>query len=86
MPLKDWALDITGATKKHSIVCVTPRLPTCEDLQHLDIIRDEIDGKASAQLVHAARHLSDSRADHLIWVTLGKRLEFFSENEIGGKW
>lgn len=86
VPLKDWALDITGATKKHSIVCVTPRLPTCEDLQHLDIIRDKIDGKASAQLVHAARHLSDSRADHLIWVTLGKRLEFFSENEIGGKW
>lgn len=84
--LKDWALDITGATKKHSIVCVTPRLPTCEDLQHLDKIRDKIDRKASAQLVHAARHLSDSRTDHLYWVTRGKRLEFFSENAIGGKW
>ncbi len=86
VPLKDWALDITGATNKRSIVCVTPRLPTCEDLQHLDKIRNQINKKASAQLVHAARHLSDSRKDHLKWVIRGKRLNFFSENAIGGKW
>lgn len=86
MPLKDWALDITGANKKRSIVCVTPRLPTCEDLQHLDKIRNHINKKASAQLVHAARHLSKSRRDHLKWVIRGKRLDFFSEDTIGGKW
>lgn len=86
VPLKDWALDITGANKKRSIVCVTPRLPTCGDLQHLDKIRNKISPKASAQLVHAARYLSDSRMDHLKWVIRGKRLDFFSEDTIGGKW
>lgn len=86
VPLKDWALDITGSNGKHSIVCVTPRLPTCGDLQHLDETREQIDASASAQLIHTARHLSELKRKHLEWVAGERRLEVVSENAIGGKW
>lgn len=85
-PLKDWALDITGATGVRSIVCVSPRLPTCRDLQQLDETRKQIAPSASAQLIHAARHLSELKRKHLEWVVGNRCLEIISENAIGGRW
>ena len=83
IPLKDWALDVTDATGAQSIVRVSPRLPTCGDLQQLDETRKEIAPSAAAQLIYAARHLNESKRKHLQWVVGDRRLEMIPENAIG---
>lgn len=85
-PLKDWTLDVAGANGAHSIVRVSARLPTCKDLQQLDETREKIDHRASARLIHAARHLSDQRREHLDWIVRNRDLTFISDNMIGAKW
>ena len=85
IPLKDWALDVTDATGAQSIVRVSPRLPTCGDLQQLDETRKEIAPSAAAQLIYAARHLNESKKKHLQWVVGDRRLEMIPGNAIGDK-
>ena len=83
--LRDWTLDIDGPNGR-TIVAITPRLPSAEDLRRLDEARGAIDGEADALLVHATRRLRETDRDHLTWVTGERRLALLPENAIGGHW
>ena len=85
VPLRGWRLLIEhrGTT---TLLGVTPRLPTAEDLQMLDAARVETDGDAVVVLVHSARGLRPDRTAHLAWVTGDRNLELTPENAIGGRW
>jgi hypothetical protein len=69
-----------------TMVGVTPRLPTAEDLHALDAARIDADERAQAVLVHSARALREERAAHLAWVTGSRDLELTPEDAIGGRW
>jgi TIR domain len=85
VPLPDWRL-LVEHEDVSTVVGVTPRLPTAEDLQRLDAARDETNENARAVLVHSARVLHEARASHLTWVTADRDLELTPENAIGGRW
>ncbi|ORA62087.1 toll/interleukin-1 receptor domain-containing protein [Mycobacteroides franklinii] len=85
IPLKDWSLDVSAA-KGRSIVSVTPRLPSAQDLQRLDETRSAIDANANALLVHAARQLREPACGHLKWITDGRGLDLVPDNAIGAQW
>lgn len=85
VPLRDWRLLVehpSGAT----LLGVTPRLPTAQDLQLLDDARAAVALDPSAVLVHSARALRPERASHLGWVAGDRDLELTPENAIGGRW
>jgi len=85
VPLPDWRLLVEHGGDA-TLLGITPRLPTAQDLQHLDDARSTVADAASAVLVHSARTLRNDRASHLIWVAGDRELELTPENAIGGRW
>jgi hypothetical protein len=85
VPLPNWRLLVEHADSS-TLLGVTPRLPTAEDLQMLDDARTSTGDDPSAVLVHSARQLRDDRLRHLTWVTGDRTLELTPENAIGGRW
>jgi hypothetical protein len=85
VPLPGWRLLVEHAGTT-TVVGVTPRLPTAEDLQHLDTARATVAKGADALLVHAARTLTTDRLAHLMWAVCGRSLELTPENAVGGRW
>lgn len=85
VPLPDWRLLVTH-NGDSTLVGVTPRLPTAEDLQFLDDARMAARHDPSAVLVHSARVLREDRAAHLKWVAGDRDLELTPENAIGRRW
>jgi hypothetical protein len=84
--LPDWRLAVR-CSRESTLLGITPRLPTAEDLQHLDQARsgsEEV--PTSAVLVHAARELRGELHDHLRWVCAERELVVMPENAIGGRW
>lgn len=85
LPLRDWRLLVEHGGQS-TILGITPRLPTAEDLQLLDAACSATGIDPSAVLVHSARALRDLRATHLAWVAGARHLELTPENAIGGRW
>ena len=85
VPLPEWRLLVEHGAKS-TLLGVTPRLPTAEDLQLLDEVRGKTSNDPSAVLVHSARALRADRAAHLTWVAGDRELELTPENAIGGRW
>lgn len=85
LPLPHWRLLVEHASQS-TLLGITPRLPTAQDLQHLDDARSTTVSNPSAVLVHSARVLSQQRASHLTWVAGDRDLELTPENAIGGRW
>lgn len=85
VPQRAWQLLIEQAGKS-TLVGITPRLPTAEDLQRLDEARSEVDAEAEAVLVHSARVLRPSLKQHLVWVAGTRDLVLTPENAVGGTW
>ncbi|MCW2750508.1 MAG: hypothetical protein JWR83_1618 [Aeromicrobium sp.] len=83
--LLDWRILVEGASQ--SVVQVTPRLPTVEDLHRLDTARTTV-GPAGTPglLVHATRALQEERRAVLGWAAAGRDLTVIPENAIGGHW
>ena len=85
VPLREWRLLVEHGGQS-TLLGITPRLPTAEDLQLLDAARSSAGTGPSAVLVHSARALRDARAAHLAWVAGERDLELTPENAIGGRW
>lgn len=85
VPLRDWRLLVEHG-ERSTLLGITPRLPTAEDLQLLDDARSTSGGAPSAVLVHSARMLRAEQARHLTWVAGDRDLELTPENAIGGRW
>jgi hypothetical protein len=83
--LPDWRLAVRCGCES-TLLGITPRLPTAEDLQYLDQARSSSNGTSSAVLVHAARELRGELSDHLRWVSAERELVVMPENAIGGRW
>jgi hypothetical protein len=85
-PLAGWRLLVEGP-KGPSVVQVSARLPTVEDLHGLDTARSAAGGGATpGVLVHSARILRDSRREMLAWATGARDLTLLPENAVGGYW
>jgi hypothetical protein len=85
VPLPDWRLLVEHGGVS-TLLGITPRLPTAQDLQLLDAARSTVADDMGAVLVHSARILRDERATHLTWVAGDRELELTPENAIGGRW
>lgn len=85
IPLPDWRLLVEHGGVS-TLLGITPRLPTAQDLQLLDDARSTVGDDTSAVLVHSARTLREERATHLTWVAGDRELELTPENAIGGRW
>jgi TIR domain len=85
VPLREWRL-LVEHDGRSTLLGITPRLPTAEDLQLLDEARSATVSDCSAVLVHSARSLREDRAAHLGWVAGDRDLELTPENAIGGRW
>ncbi|MGC1852366.1 MAG: toll/interleukin-1 receptor domain-containing protein [Solirubrobacterales bacterium] len=85
VPLPAWRVSVECDTRS-TILGVTPRLPTAEDLQLLDLARSESSDGSSAVLVHSARVLRERLRAHLAWAAGGRDLVVMPENAIGGQW
>lgn len=84
--LLDWRLLVESGGYS-SIVQVTPRLPTVEDLYALETVRMRTAPAGSGGLlVHAARILRDQRRDVLAWAADGRDMGIVPENAVGGLW
>lgn len=83
--LAGWRLKVTGGADA-SIVQVTPRLPTVDDLFSLDKARAEYDDTANGILLHAARRLSRDRRSLLTWAGEFRNLTLVPENAVGAFW
>lgn len=68
------------------VVGTTPRLPSAEDLQGVDLAAQEAGSDQPALLVHSARKLHSSLQDHLTWVAGTRELSMIPENAVGGWW
>jgi len=85
IPLTQWSLLLT--TGNPEVIGVAPRLPTVEDLYHLDqIARSALTGGPRATLVHAARRLTDSRRELLQWAAGDRSISLVPENAVGAYW
>jgi TIR domain len=70
-----------------TLVELTPRLPSAEDLQRLDEARAGHVTEPAGMLVHSARILRAPLKGHLGWVMAGKhKLTLTPENAVGGQW
>lgn len=85
LPLPGWRMVVKGPNNR-SIVQVTPRLPTVDDLYSLDETRAEFSEGPSGVLIHAARRLPDDRQRILAWAGASRDLALVPENAIGGYW
>jgi hypothetical protein len=85
LPLPEWRLRVEHAAGP-TLVGITPRLPTANDLQQLDLARAAASDNPVALLVHSARALRPARREHLEWVTGPRDLALAPENAIGGWW
>lgn len=85
VPLPDWRL-LVQQRRQATLIGITPRLPTAEDLQHLDQARSEVGTDPSAILVHSARALRAELRAHLTWVAGPRQLTLMPENAIGARW
>jgi hypothetical protein len=83
--LPGWCMVVQGEGSP-SIVQVTPRLPTVEDLHALDGVRLGFSDDRPGILVHAARRISESRRNVLAWAGGSRDLTLVPENAIGGYW
>jgi hypothetical protein len=87
-PLPGWRLFVKDVTEPDvsSLVQVSPRLPTVEDLHSLDEARLVLSGSPPGVLVHAARTLPASRRRLLAWAAGRRNLALVPENAVGGYW
>jgi TIR domain len=85
VPIPGWGTVVSGP-EGPSIVQVTPRMPTVEDLYELDITRSKFPGGPSGVLVHAPRRVPASRREVLAWAGASRDLTLVPENAIGGYW
>jgi hypothetical protein len=85
LPLPGWRMTVKGQNSS-SIVQVTPRLPTVEDLYSLDEIRADFSEQHSGVLIHAARRLPNARRKVLAWAGESRDLALVPENAIGKYW
>jgi TIR domain len=85
LPLSGWRMMVKGRNDS-SVVQVTPRLPTVEDLYSLDEIRADFPEPHSGILIHAARRLPDPRRKVLAWAGESRDLALVPENAIGSYW
>jgi hypothetical protein len=85
VPLRGWRL-LVERDETSTLLGITPRLPTAEDLQLLDEARSDVGADPPGVLVHSARTLREHRVSHLAWVTGDRELELTPENAIGGRW
>ena len=85
LPLPGWRMTVKGQNSS-SIVQVTPRLPTVEDLYSLDEIRGDFPEQHSGILIHAARRIPDARRKVLAWAGESRDLALVPENAIGRYW
>ncbi len=83
--LPGWRLLVEHAGES-TLLGVTPRLPTAEDLQALDQARSLAETDRAAVLVHSARVLREHLRRHLAWVAGDRDLILRPENAIGGHW
>jgi hypothetical protein len=83
--LPDWRLTVRCPSES-TLLGITPRLPTAEDLQFLDQARSHSGEGSPAVLVHAARELGSELRTHLSWVSADRELVVMPENAIGGRW
>jgi hypothetical protein len=83
--LPGWRMVVTGQGGS-SVVQVTPRLPTVDDMYQLDGVRDALPGSPPGILVHAARRVPDTRRKVLAWAGGTRDLTLIPENAIGGHW
>lgn len=85
-PLAGWRLLVESADAA-TVVQVSPRLPTVEELCRLDAARLAArEGGLPGLLVHAARALSRGRRETLAWAAGGRDLSLLPENAVGGYW
>lgn len=85
LPLPGWRMSVRGHNR-NSIVQVTPRLPTVDDMYTLDeFCRSHADA-GSGILVHAARRLPPFRRNVLEWARNDRDLSLVPENAIGAYW
>jgi hypothetical protein len=85
LPLPEWRLRVDDAGGP-TMVGITPRLPTAQDLHDLDRARVSDGAATSSVLVHSARVLEHERREHLAWVTGLRALELVPENAVGARW
>ena len=85
VPLPGWRLLVEHAGHS-TLLGITPRLPTAEDLQDLDQARSASGVDRSAVLVHSARALREQLRSHLTWVACDRDLVLTPENAIGAQW
>jgi hypothetical protein len=84
--LEGWRL-LVESRRGPTVVQVSARLPTVEDLHDLDQARLQGDGtERPGVLVHSARVLRQSRRDMLTWASGARDLSLIPENAIGGYW
>ncbi|WP_407342006.1 toll/interleukin-1 receptor domain-containing protein [Pengzhenrongella phosphoraccumulans] len=84
-PLPGWQLRVEHAAGP-TLVGITPRLPTADDLHKLDLARGTSGVKPAAVLVYSARALRPARRAHLEWVAGDRDLTLEPGNAIGGRW
>jgi len=84
-PLPQWRLLVEGGDAR-SLLQVSPRLPTVDDLYLLDEARLALQDPTDGLLVHAARSLRASRRRVLTWAAGGRELTLLPENAVGGYW
>jgi hypothetical protein len=85
-PMEGWRL-LVEAPAGQSLVQVSARLPTVEDLHGLDnarLIGGAVD--MPGVLVHSARVLDEERRSELDWAVGTRDLTLIPENAIGGYW
>jgi hypothetical protein len=85
VPLSGWRLLVEHEAES-TLLGITPRLPTAEDLQSLDEAREDFASDAAAVLVHSARALRTQLRDHLSWVAGERDLVLTPENAVGSQW
>jgi hypothetical protein len=84
-PLPQWRLLVEGADSA-SLLQVSPRLPTVDDLCSLDEACTQMGNPPEGLLVHAARAISPSRKRLLKWAAADRTLTLLPENAVGGYW
>jgi TIR domain len=85
-PMEGWRLMVESSSER-SIVQVSARLPTVEDLHELDQVRSkETSVDMPGVLVHSARLLRADRHAMLSWAVGMRNLTLVPENAVGGYW
>jgi hypothetical protein len=85
LPLPGWRMVVMDQSSS-SIVQVTPRLPTVDDLYALDKVCGCYSDAQPGVLIHAARRLPQFRRNVLAWAGEYRNLSLVPENSIGAYW